>query len=156
MYQELKTVWMILWVWYIHSFYEGGEQPIPLWNEHDTSTDADKPKILLYSLSLMFKVPYVKFLKVLISKVSHLCFFLLVEFVYHVLMRYLTAVFLKPGDPDDSHHSVNASCALWNGPDWAGAFQQDSVQDAAWRQQQLFETVWQMSGWSQLGSWADC
>uniref|UniRef100_A0AAQ6IKS7 Bridge-like lipid transfer protein family member 1 C-terminal domain-containing protein n=1 Tax=Anabas testudineus TaxID=64144 RepID=A0AAQ6IKS7_ANATE len=33
----------------------GGEQPIPLWNEHDTSTDADKPKILLYSLSLMFK-----------------------------------------------------------------------------------------------------
>lgn len=34
----------------------GGEQPIPLWNEHDTSTDADKPKILLYSLSLMFKV----------------------------------------------------------------------------------------------------
>ncbi|XP_036006462.1 transmembrane protein KIAA1109 homolog isoform X1 [Fundulus heteroclitus] len=33
----------------------GGEQPIPLWNEHDSSTDADKPKILLYSLSLMFK-----------------------------------------------------------------------------------------------------
>ncbi|XP_056282678.1 bridge-like lipid transfer protein family member 1 isoform X9 [Pseudoliparis swirei] len=33
----------------------GGEQPIPLWNEPDTSTDADKPKILLYSLSLMFK-----------------------------------------------------------------------------------------------------
>ncbi|XP_061700535.1 bridge-like lipid transfer protein family member 1 isoform X14 [Syngnathoides biaculeatus] len=33
----------------------GVEQPIPLWNEHDTSTDADKPKILLYSLSLMFK-----------------------------------------------------------------------------------------------------
>ncbi|XP_037833889.1 transmembrane protein KIAA1109 homolog isoform X2 [Kryptolebias marmoratus] len=33
----------------------GGEQPIPLWNEHDTSTDAEKPKILLYSLSLMFK-----------------------------------------------------------------------------------------------------
>ncbi|XP_034715051.1 transmembrane protein KIAA1109 homolog [Etheostoma cragini] len=33
----------------------GGEQPIPLWNEYDTSTDADKPKILLYSLSLMFK-----------------------------------------------------------------------------------------------------
>ncbi|KAM9433242.1 bridge-like lipid transfer protein family member 1 isoform 4-T4 [Salvelinus alpinus] len=33
----------------------GGEQPIPLWNEHDISTDADKPKILLYSLSLMFK-----------------------------------------------------------------------------------------------------
>ncbi|XP_072313657.1 bridge-like lipid transfer protein family member 1 [Eucyclogobius newberryi] len=33
----------------------GGEQPIPLWNEHDTSTDADKPKILLYSVSLMFK-----------------------------------------------------------------------------------------------------
>uniref|UniRef100_A0A3Q4GX18 Bridge-like lipid transfer protein family member 1 n=1 Tax=Neolamprologus brichardi TaxID=32507 RepID=A0A3Q4GX18_NEOBR len=33
----------------------GGEQPIPLWNEHDTSTDADKPKILLYSLSLRFK-----------------------------------------------------------------------------------------------------
>lgn len=36
----------------------GGEQPIPLWNEHDTSTDADKPKILLYSLSLMFKVSH--------------------------------------------------------------------------------------------------
>ncbi|CAG6016245.1 unnamed protein product [Menidia menidia] len=34
----------------------GGEQPIPLWNEHDSSTDADKPKILLYSLSLMFKM----------------------------------------------------------------------------------------------------
>ncbi|XP_037098160.1 transmembrane protein KIAA1109 homolog isoform X2 [Syngnathus acus] len=33
----------------------GVEQPIPLWNEHDNSTDADKPKILLYSLSLMFK-----------------------------------------------------------------------------------------------------
>ncbi|XP_028294367.1 bridge-like lipid transfer protein family member 1 isoform X3 [Gouania willdenowi] len=33
----------------------GGEQPIPLWNEHETSTDADKPKILLYSVSLMFK-----------------------------------------------------------------------------------------------------
>ncbi|XP_061600022.1 bridge-like lipid transfer protein family member 1 isoform X6 [Cololabis saira] len=33
----------------------GGEQPIPLWNEHDTSTDPEKPKILLYSLSLMFK-----------------------------------------------------------------------------------------------------
>uniref|UniRef100_A0A7N8WMU0 KIAA1109 n=1 Tax=Mastacembelus armatus TaxID=205130 RepID=A0A7N8WMU0_9TELE len=33
----------------------GVEQPIPLWNEHDTSTDADKPKILLYSVSLMFK-----------------------------------------------------------------------------------------------------
>ncbi|KAI9516354.1 hypothetical protein NQZ68_017557, partial [Dissostichus eleginoides] len=33
----------------------GGEQPIPLWNEPDTSADADKPKILLYSLSLMFK-----------------------------------------------------------------------------------------------------
>uniref|UniRef100_H3CJC1 KIAA1109 n=1 Tax=Tetraodon nigroviridis TaxID=99883 RepID=H3CJC1_TETNG len=33
----------------------GGEQPIPLWNEHDTSADPEKPKILLYSLSLMFK-----------------------------------------------------------------------------------------------------
>ncbi|XP_046874417.1 transmembrane protein KIAA1109 homolog isoform X3 [Hypomesus transpacificus] len=33
----------------------GGEQPIPLWNEHDISTDADKPKILLYSLNLKFK-----------------------------------------------------------------------------------------------------
>ncbi|KAM8915679.1 bridge-like lipid transfer protein family member 1 isoform 6-T6 [Spinachia spinachia] len=33
----------------------GGEQPIPLWNEPDTSADAEKPKILLYSLSLMFK-----------------------------------------------------------------------------------------------------
>ncbi|XP_062852110.1 bridge-like lipid transfer protein family member 1 isoform X3 [Trichomycterus rosablanca] len=33
----------------------GGEQPIPLWNEHDLSTDGDKPKILLYSLNLMFK-----------------------------------------------------------------------------------------------------
>lgn len=40
--------------------YAGGEQPIPLWNEHDISTDADKPKILLYSLSLMFKVPVFK------------------------------------------------------------------------------------------------
>lgn len=36
--------------------FPGGEQPIPLWNEHDTSADPDKPKILLYSLSLMFKV----------------------------------------------------------------------------------------------------
>uniref|UniRef100_H3AGP3 Bridge-like lipid transfer protein family member 1 n=1 Tax=Latimeria chalumnae TaxID=7897 RepID=H3AGP3_LATCH len=33
----------------------GGEQPIPLWNEHDASNDGDKPKILLYSLSLRFK-----------------------------------------------------------------------------------------------------
>lgn len=43
----------------ILSMHAGGEQPIPLWNEHDTSTDADKPKILLYSLSLMFKVSHV-------------------------------------------------------------------------------------------------
>uniref|UniRef100_A0A672MMB9 Bridge-like lipid transfer protein family member 1 C-terminal domain-containing protein n=1 Tax=Sinocyclocheilus grahami TaxID=75366 RepID=A0A672MMB9_SINGR len=33
----------------------GGEQPIPLWNEHDMSTDGDKPKILLYSINLTFK-----------------------------------------------------------------------------------------------------
>ncbi|KAJ6668797.1 hypothetical protein lerEdw1_012281 [Lerista edwardsae] len=33
----------------------GGEQPIPLWNEHDGTTDGEKPKILLYSLSLKFK-----------------------------------------------------------------------------------------------------
>ncbi|KAM9476517.1 bridge-like lipid transfer protein family member 1 isoform 2-T2 [Clarias gariepinus] len=33
----------------------GVEQPIPLWNEHDLSTDGEKPKILLYSLNLMFK-----------------------------------------------------------------------------------------------------
>uniref|UniRef100_A0A8C0XEF4 Bridge-like lipid transfer protein family member 1 C-terminal domain-containing protein n=1 Tax=Castor canadensis TaxID=51338 RepID=A0A8C0XEF4_CASCN len=33
----------------------GGEQPIPLWNEHDGTTDGDKPKILLYSLNLQFK-----------------------------------------------------------------------------------------------------
>ncbi|XP_071975455.1 bridge-like lipid transfer protein family member 1 isoform X3 [Engystomops pustulosus] len=33
----------------------GGEQPIPLWNEHDGTTDGDKPKILLYSLNLRFK-----------------------------------------------------------------------------------------------------
>ncbi|XP_052427769.1 bridge-like lipid transfer protein family member 1 isoform X6 [Carassius gibelio] len=33
----------------------GGEQPIPLWNEHDVSTDGDKPKILLYSINLTFK-----------------------------------------------------------------------------------------------------
>ncbi|KAF7252839.1 hypothetical protein EYD10_01996 [Varanus komodoensis] len=33
----------------------GGEQPIPLWNEHDGTTDGEKPKILLYSLSLQFK-----------------------------------------------------------------------------------------------------
>lgn len=43
------------------SVLPGGEQPIPLWNEHDTSTDADKPKILLYSLSLRFKVSDVQF-----------------------------------------------------------------------------------------------
>lgn len=43
------------------SVLAGGEQPIPLWNEHDTSTDADKPKILLYSLSLRFKVSDVQF-----------------------------------------------------------------------------------------------
>lgn len=36
--------------------YTGGEQPIPLWNEHDGTTDGEKPKILLYSLSLQFKV----------------------------------------------------------------------------------------------------
>lgn len=34
----------------------GGEQPIPLWNEHDGTNDGEKPKILLYSLSLQFKV----------------------------------------------------------------------------------------------------
>ncbi|XP_058048398.1 bridge-like lipid transfer protein family member 1 isoform X3 [Ahaetulla prasina] len=33
----------------------GGEQPIPLWNEHDGTNDGEKPKILLYSLSLQFK-----------------------------------------------------------------------------------------------------
>ncbi|XP_075785952.1 bridge-like lipid transfer protein family member 1 isoform X10 [Pelodiscus sinensis] len=33
----------------------GGEQPIPLWNEHDGTADGEKPKILLYSLSLQFK-----------------------------------------------------------------------------------------------------
>ncbi|MEE6461639.1 hypothetical protein FKM82_001355 [Ascaphus truei] len=33
----------------------GGEQPIPLWNEHDGPTDGEKPKILLYSLNLRFK-----------------------------------------------------------------------------------------------------
>ncbi|XP_036089345.1 transmembrane protein KIAA1109 homolog isoform X3 [Rousettus aegyptiacus] len=33
----------------------GGEQPIPLWNEHDGAADGDKPKILLYSLNLQFK-----------------------------------------------------------------------------------------------------
>ncbi|XP_063776334.1 bridge-like lipid transfer protein family member 1 isoform X4 [Pseudophryne corroboree] len=33
----------------------GGEQPIPLWNEHDGTTDGEKPKILLYSLNLRFK-----------------------------------------------------------------------------------------------------
>ncbi|XP_028932278.1 transmembrane protein KIAA1109 homolog isoform X4 [Ornithorhynchus anatinus] len=32
-----------------------GEQPIPLWNEHDGTADGDKPKILLYSLNLQFK-----------------------------------------------------------------------------------------------------
>lgn len=38
----------------------GGEQPIPLWNEHEGTTDGDKPKILLYSLNLQFKVIYKK------------------------------------------------------------------------------------------------
>ncbi|KAF6094481.1 KIAA1109 [Phyllostomus discolor] len=33
----------------------GGEQPIPLWNEHEGTADGDKPKILLYSLNLQFK-----------------------------------------------------------------------------------------------------
>lgn len=47
------------------SVLPGGEQPIPLWNEHDTSTDADKPKILLYSLSLRFKVSDVQFVSAL-------------------------------------------------------------------------------------------
>lgn len=37
----------------------GVEQPIPLWNEHDLSADGEKPKILLYSLNLMFKVCYI-------------------------------------------------------------------------------------------------
>lgn len=54
----------------IFSTHAGGEQPIPLWNEHDTSTDADKPKILLYSLSLMFKVSGVQFLTAWKSKVA--------------------------------------------------------------------------------------
>lgn len=39
--------------------HAGVEQPIPLWNEHDLSTDGDKPKILLYSLNLMFKVRHI-------------------------------------------------------------------------------------------------
>ncbi|XP_069487248.1 bridge-like lipid transfer protein family member 1 isoform X4 [Ambystoma mexicanum] len=34
----------------------GGEQPIPLWNEHDGTADGEKPKILLYSLNLHFKL----------------------------------------------------------------------------------------------------
>lgn len=50
------------------SMRTGGEQPIPLWNEPDTSADADKPKILLYSLSLMFKVSLVLCLSTLKSK----------------------------------------------------------------------------------------
>ncbi|XP_018416620.1 PREDICTED: uncharacterized protein KIAA1109 homolog, partial [Nanorana parkeri] len=33
----------------------GGEQPIPLWNEHDGTTDGEKPKILLYSLNALLK-----------------------------------------------------------------------------------------------------
>ncbi|XP_077202625.1 bridge-like lipid transfer protein family member 1 [Paroedura picta] len=33
----------------------GVEQPSPLWNEHDGTTDGEKPKILLYSFSLQFK-----------------------------------------------------------------------------------------------------
>ncbi|XP_051945787.1 transmembrane protein KIAA1109 homolog [Xyrauchen texanus] len=33
----------------------GVEQPIPLWNEHDVSTDGDKPKVLLYSINLTVK-----------------------------------------------------------------------------------------------------
>ena len=46
----------MMWGRWVLFVYAGGEQPIPLWNEHDISTDADKPKILLYSLNLKFKV----------------------------------------------------------------------------------------------------
>lgn len=63
------TACVNLWGWLVYSLSRaGGEQPIPLWNEHDTSTDADKPKILLYSVSLMFKVSHVPFLSAWKSK----------------------------------------------------------------------------------------
>lgn len=64
--------------------------------------------------------------------------------------------FVFAGDPDDGHHSVYAGCALWDGPDWAGAVQQDPVQGSARRQQQLPQTLWQMSGRPEPGARADC
>lgn len=30
--------------------------------------------------------------------------------------REFTEIFASTGDPDDSHHAVNAGCALRNGP----------------------------------------
>lgn len=67
-------------------------------------------------------------------------------------LRVFWTSFSFTGNPDDSHHPVDASCTLWDGPDWAGAVQQDSVQDSAWWQQQLSQALWQMSSGSQPGS----
>lgn len=92
--------------------FPGGEQPIPLWNEHDTSADPDKPKILLYSLSLMFKV-----------RSGRVCPAAVAATQPSVSDESLVGFFLSrlPGDPDDGHHSVHASRALRDGPDRAGA-----------------------------------
>lgn len=129
----------------------GGEQPIPLWNEHDTSTDADKPKILLYSLSLMFKVSRTVVIYLEIPWRDHD----LVQNQTYQSLRVLWMSSYFTGNPDDSHHPINASCTLWDGPHWAGAVQQDSVQDSAWWQQQLPQALWQMSSGSQPSSRAN-
>lgn len=65
-------------------------------------------------------------------------------------------VFVFTGNPDDSNHSLHASRALWDGPDWARAVQQNPVQGSGWRQQQLPETLWKMSSWPQPSPWTDC
>lgn len=138
----------------ILSMHAGGEQPIPLWNEHDTSTDADKPKILLYSLSLMFKVSHVhvsfsmksqtntsdslgKATRWRLSSNFVLFYVIKPEGLLSFCYIFWTQFFLFTGNPDDSHNSFYASCTLWDGPHWTGAIQQDPVQGSARRQQQL-------------------
>lgn len=98
----------------------GGEQPIPLWNEHDVSTDGDKPKILLYSINLTFKVCTNKIVCLLILRESCRCFRL--QYVFSVV-----------GDSNDSHHSFNAGGAIWDRLDWAWTVQSGSVQDYSHR-----------------------
>lgn len=69
---------------------------------------------------------------------------------------FLSAVLLFTGNPDDSNDSLHASRAVRDGPDRAGAIQQDPVQSTTRRQQQLPQTVRQMSSRSEPGARTDC